>query len=117
MAAEPQLSDSEAHTKLCEDYETARKYKFTGYNYVKNPHRKIHDDSPQLDLNSIMMYPSDGYSKGGCSPQNKDACVLLQLIPFGNQHGQAKIPELIYWKGRPSDGDIAWLKQYYPAES
>lgn len=116
MAAEPQLTEDQVHKNLCEDSEYAKKYGFIGENFVKNQSGRIHDDSPQLDLRSIMMYPSTAAAKDGC-PQDKMACPLLKYPPPEYQFGNVKIPELIQSNRSPSDGDIAWLKQYYPHEN
>lgn len=106
------LTEEEAHTKLCEDLAFAEKHDFRGAEFVKNPQGKIHDDSGGFDPDSIMLYPSSGFANPACDT-DKTKCPLLKLVKInGEVVGTNRILENVV----PSDGDVAWLKTWYPAE-
>ncbi|KAF9691533.1 hypothetical protein EKO04_010351 [Ascochyta lentis] len=106
------LSEAEAHTKLCEDRTFAVKHDFFGSEFTKNPAGKIHDEPGGFDLDSIMLYPSYGFANPSCDA-DKTKCPLLKLVKANGQVvGTERIPENTV----PSDGDITWLKTWYPWE-
>ena len=104
------LAQNDAHTKLCEDRTFAEKYNFMGSQFTKNPQGKIHDESGGFDVNSIMMYDLSVFSNPTCD-KDKSKCPLQKLVSVNREIvGTNRIIENTV----PSDGDVAWLKMWYP---
>ena len=84
---------------------------------MKNQRGRVGDDSPNFDVDSIVMYSSWGLAEDeDACEKDKTKCPLLKYLPPEYQFGDEKIPEMIEDPEFPSAGDIAWLKQYYPLE-
>lgn len=100
-----------AHIRLCEEYEFAHRYNFDGSQFMIYTPLGIVDDSPDFDLNSIMLYPSDGLANPACQ-NNPFRCPLLKWVEDAN--GQKTELAWIHHNTDPSVGDIEWVKKWYP---
>ena len=106
------LSEAEAHRLLCEDRVFAEKYEFVGSQFTKNPKGRVHDEPGGFDVNSIMMYDSSVFADSACD-SDTSKCPLLKLVKV---NGEVVGTNRILENTKPSEGDAAWLKMWYPHE-
>ncbi|CAO2651370.1 Nn.00g039400.m01.CDS01 [Neocucurbitaria sp. VM-36] len=105
-----------ATKELCENKLFAQRYGFVGTAYTKNDIYpripKILDDG-EFDYHSIMLYPSNAYAGPKCqgSIDNLDACTMVALDKI---NGKVVSKSFIHTNMVPSEGDVAFIKQYYP---
>jgi len=110
MGDDNRLTEEEAKTKLCTDWDFADKYKFAATDFIKESGGTI---TGPFDMASIMMYPSEEGAGGvpACRA-NLDLCPMAKIErdAQGNKVGVSRIRQA----PDPSPLDIAWLKQVYP---
>ena len=106
-----------AATELCDNKKVAEKYGFDGSQFTKN--HEMGEEAPGIfdegsfDRGSVMLYPSNAFSKSECSPSNMDACPMVAIDKVnGKETGKS----WIYANVAPSNGDVAFVKKWYPWE-
>lgn len=126
------VSESEARTKLANDYAFCKKYNFRGSAFVSTFHYSLHfridtylhiienADQPgaiygsdMLDTDSIMMYPSVAESV------NPSACTAdIGECPLVKRAGKTPGGDLKFdhiWPGPgPSQEDLEFVRKHYP---
>jgi hypothetical protein len=109
MAAEKAVE-----SRLCEDKAFAEKYGFDGAQFTKNAGKSDIagrlDEGP-FDFGSIMMYPSNAFSNPDCKPDNIDKCPMVQIDKVNDK---VTGTSWIHTGEVPSQGDIAFVKKWYP---
>ncbi|KAJ4986431.1 hypothetical protein SVAN01_08123 [Stagonosporopsis vannaccii] len=106
---EENMNAQDASTKLCGDWDFARKFQFFGVEYIKNPKGYMLDDG-EFDVQSIMLYDTGMAASTKCM-SNIMACPLLQYVKGGDKtSGLMRIP----LRTEPSARDIEWVKKWYP---
>jgi hypothetical protein len=113
------VSEAVARNKLCDDTAFAQKYDFWGWAFTKNDRHSTDPgvlDEGEFDVNSIMLYSSTAFAGKSSlcelAPSLwKDACPLLKWTKV---NGVKVGTELIHEKMDVSDGDVRWVKKYYP---
>jgi len=106
--AHPTMQDDEIDQHLCEDNEFAHRFDFDGTEFTKSPWPT--DDSPAFDVNSIMLYDSTVFANRPQCPQDPKTCPLLKYDP----PGQYETTSDIFTNHVPSDGDVAFIRRWYP---
>ncbi|KAJ8107672.1 hypothetical protein OPT61_g8707 [Boeremia exigua] len=105
VRAEKKLNYEDAHKLLCEDEAFAESFGFSSYEYFKDPAGLIHDEvSSPFDVESLMMYGSDGFAPPQCET-DMNACPLLKYGLFGNVPNKKLPMSRIDKPTHPSDGD------------
>jgi hypothetical protein len=104
-------------TRLCEDQAFALRYGFDGSQYIKNAGYVDFAgrfDEGKIDLGSVMMYPSNAFANPECSPMKMEACPLVAIDRINAKEVGTS---WIYANVAPSNGDVAFVKEWYPWEA
>jgi hypothetical protein len=103
------IPDPQVANLLCTDRATAEYFNFKGVGYLINFRR---DESPNFDLDSVMMYGSYHNANPLCTTQ-LDRCPILKYQTVGGVVNPT-LPAVRFdsspW---PSDTDAAFVRHYY----
>ncbi|KAF2444500.1 hypothetical protein P171DRAFT_521818 [Karstenula rhodostoma CBS 690.94] len=94
---------------LCTDRAFADQNQFEASQFIRITDNE--DSHTEFDFDSIMMYGSGSFALDSCHENALDQCPLVKIK---KENGVKVDEEYIHRSLRPSEGDAAFVKKYYP---